>query len=182
MWCSKPTPAPESPFTTRGGSGSWTSSTTAALAAHPDWPAWAPSLSAIPSTPPGCAAAFAGRKQGAKTLLLDQHIVAGLGNIYVCEVLHRAGFRRSAPAGGIRRRPLERLVDAIRAVLAEAIDQGGSTLRDFAAADGALGYFQHNFEVYDREGQACLKPSCRGVIGRVAQAGRSTFFCPVCQK
>ena len=74
------------------------------------------------------------------------------------------------------------MATAVRTVLEEAIEAGGSTLRDYAAADGALGYFQHSFEVYDREGQACLKPGCRGVIGRVAQAGRSTFFCPVCQK
>lgn len=126
--------------------------------------------------------AFAGRRQGPKTLLLDQSVVAGLGNIYVCEALFRAGISPTRPAGQIRPRPLDRLVHAIRTVLAEAIAKGGSTLRDFAAADGALGYFQHSFEVYDREGEPCLSPKCGGVILRVVQAGRSTFFCPVCQK
>ena len=86
------------------------------------------------------------------------------------------------PAGDITSRQLERLVPAIRAVLTEAIAKGGSTLRDFAAADGALGYFQHNFEVYDRAGQPCLKPRCRGVIHRIVQAGRATYYCPVCQR
>jgi formamidopyrimidine-DNA glycosylase len=127
------------------------------------------------------ARAFAGRKQGAKTLLLDQHVVAGLGNIYVCEALHRARISPSRAAGGLGRRRLQRLVAAIREVLLEAIDKGGSTLRDFAAADGALGYFQHSFAVYDRFGEPCPTPACRGVIRRVVQAGRSTFFCPACQ-
>jgi formamidopyrimidine-DNA glycosylase len=126
-------------------------------------------------------AAFAGRRQSAKTLLLDQRIVAGLGNIYVCEALHRAKVSPIKPAATIRRRQLERLVEAIQSVLGEAIDKGGSTLRDFASADGALGYFQHEFVVYDREREPCVSPGCKGVIRRVVQAGRSTFFCPVCQ-
>ena len=128
------------------------------------------------------ARAFAGRRQGAKTLLLDQRIVAGLGNIYVCEALHRARISPTKPAGAISRRKLERLVATIREVLLAAIAQGGSTLRDFAAADGALGFFQHRFLVYDREGQACPSPNCRGVIRRIVQSGRSTFYCPVCQR
>ncbi|WP_296596844.1 bifunctional DNA-formamidopyrimidine glycosylase/DNA-(apurinic or apyrimidinic site) lyase [Phenylobacterium sp.] len=125
--------------------------------------------------------AFAGRKQGPKTLLLDQKIVAGLGNIYVCEALNRAKISPFRPAGGISAARLGRLVPEIKAVLQEAIAAGGSTLRDFAQADGALGYFQHRFRTYDREGQPCCNPGCPGVIDRQVQAGRSTFFCPVCQ-
>ena len=125
--------------------------------------------------------AFAGRKQGPKTLLLDQRIVAGLGNIYVCEALNRAGISPFKPAGSIKRARLEPLAQIIRDVLNEAIAAGGSTLRDYAAADGALGYFQHRFRAYGREGQPCLNDACKGVIARETQAGRSTFFCPVCQ-
>lgn len=126
--------------------------------------------------------AFAGRRQGAKTLLLDQRVVAGLGNIYVCEALYRARVSPIKPAAALRPRHLQALVPAIQSVLGEAIDQGGSTLRDFAAADGALGYFQHSFAVYDREHEPCPTPACRGVIRRVVQGGRSTFYCPVCQR
>ena len=125
--------------------------------------------------------AFANRKQGPKTLLLDQKTVAGLGNIYVCEALHRARISPFKPAGMIAGKRLGPLTTAIKDVLAEAVEVGGSSLKDFAAADGALGYFQHRFRVYDREGQPCPTPGCKGVIGREAQAGRSTFFCPVCQ-
>jgi formamidopyrimidine-DNA glycosylase len=125
--------------------------------------------------------AFEGRKQGPKTLLLDQRTVAGLGNIYVCEALHRAHISPFKPSGGIARKRLGPLTTAIKDVLAEAVEVGGSTLKDFAAADGALGYFQHRFRVYDREGEACPTPGCKGVIAREVQAGRSTFFCPVCQ-
>ena len=126
-------------------------------------------------------AAFAGRKQGAKTLLLDQRIVAGLGNIYVCEALHRARISPFKAAGRISRPRLVRLVEVIKAVLAEAIAAGGSTLRDYAQADGALGYFQHRFRAYDHEGRPCPNPGCDGVIARKVQAGRSTFYCPRCQ-
>lgn len=126
-------------------------------------------------------AAFSGRKQGPKTLLLDQKTVAGLGNIYVCEALHRARISPFKPAGMVAGKRLGPLVAAIKDVLAEAVEVGGSSLKDFAAADGALGYFQHRFRVYDREGQPCPTPGCKGVIGREVQAGRSTFFCPVCQ-
>ena len=126
-------------------------------------------------------AAFAGRKQGPKTLLLDQRIVAGLGNIYVCEALNRARISPFKPAGGVSGPRLAKLVPEIKAVLAEAIEAGGSTLRDFAKTDGALGYFQHRFRTYDREGQPCRNDGCKGVIGRQVQAGRSTFYCPVCQ-
>lgn len=126
-------------------------------------------------------AAFAGRKQGPKTLLLDQRTVAGLGNIYVCEALNRARISPFKPAGAISAARLGKLVPEIKAVLQEAIAAGGSTLRDFAQADGALGYFQHRFRTYDREGQPCCNKGCPGIIGREVQAGRSTFFCPVCQ-
>jgi formamidopyrimidine-DNA glycosylase len=125
--------------------------------------------------------AFAGRKQGSKTLLLDQRIVAGLGNIYVCEALHRARISPFKAAGRIGRPRLDRLAALIKAVLGEAIAAGGSSLRDYARADGALGYFQHSFGVYDREGRPCPNAGCAGTIARKVQAGRSTFYCPVCQ-
>ncbi len=125
--------------------------------------------------------AFAGRKQGPKTLLLDQRTVAGLGNIYVCEALHRAHISPFKPSGEIAPARLGPLTTAIKEVLAEAVEVGGSTLKDFAAADGALGYFQHRFRVYDREDEPCPTPGCKGTIAREVQAGRSTFFCPVCQ-
>lgn len=126
-------------------------------------------------------AAFKDRKQTAKTLLLDQRVVAGLGNIYVCEALHRSAISPIKPAALISMVKIKILTAAIKDVLAEAIKAGGSTLRDYAGADGALGYFQHTFRAYGREGEPCVTPSCRGVIERTVQAGRSTFFCPVCQ-
>jgi formamidopyrimidine-DNA glycosylase len=126
--------------------------------------------------------AFAGRKQSAKTLLLDQRIVAGLGNIYVCEALYRARISPLKPASRIAAARLGVLACAVRAVLEEAIEAGGSTLRDYAAADGALGYFQHSFQAYGREHEPCATPGCRGVIRRAVQAGRSTFYCPECQR
>ena len=126
-------------------------------------------------------AAFAGRKQSAKTLLLDQRVVAGLGNIYVCESLHRARVSPLKSAGSISKAKTAALTSVIKAVLAEAVEAGGSTLRDYAAADGALGYFQHSFQAYGREHEPCLRQGCRGVISRIVQGGRSTFFCPVCQ-
>ncbi len=128
------------------------------------------------------AAAFTGRRQGAKALLLDQSVVAGLGNIYVCEALHRARISPSRAAGALGRAKLTALVAAIRWVLEQAIDAGGSTLRDYAAADGSLGYFQHRFGVYGRQGEPCPAPGCGAVIRRVVLAGRSTFYCPRCQR
>jgi formamidopyrimidine-DNA glycosylase len=125
--------------------------------------------------------AFEGRKQGPKTLLLDQHIVAGLGNIYVCEALHRARISPFKAAGEIALPRLTKLVADIRDVLSEAVAAGGSSLKDFAQTNGALGYFQHRFRVYDREGRPCPNAGCDGVIDRQVQGGRSTFFCPVCQ-
>jgi formamidopyrimidine-DNA glycosylase len=128
------------------------------------------------------AKALDGRSQAIKTLLLDQRIVAGLGNIYVCEALHRAGISPTRAGGEIPRAKLKTLVAAIKAVLEEAIEAGGSTLRDFVAADGALGYFQHRFRVYGRQDEPCLTPGCPGVVRRQVQGGRSTFHCPQCQK
>lgn len=127
------------------------------------------------------AQAFAGRKQGPKTLLLDQHVVAGIGNIYACEALNRARISPFKPALGISRSRLDKLVHALKAVLTEAIEAGGSSLRDHARPDGELGYFQHHFRVYDREGEPCPNRGCPGVVERQVQAGRSTFYCPVCQ-
>ena len=128
------------------------------------------------------AEAFRDRRQGPKTLLLDQRTVAGLGNIYVCEALHEARISPFRPAGRISRPRLDVLALTVKAVLERAIAAGGSTLRDFSAADGALGYFQHSFRAYDREGEACSNPGCGGVIRRRVQAGRSTFWCPSCQR
>jgi formamidopyrimidine-DNA glycosylase len=154
---------------------------TATLHLHPWFAGLGPEPLSDAFDAPHLKAAFAGRKQGPKTLLLDQRIVAGLGNIYVCEALHRARISPFRAAGRISRRRLERLVEAIKAVLGEAIAAGGSSLRDYAQADGALGYFQHRFRVYDRAGRPCPNSGCTGVIARRAQAGRSTFHCPVCQ-
>jgi formamidopyrimidine-DNA glycosylase len=117
-----------------------------------------------------------------KSALLDQHIVAGLGNIYVCEVLFRAGISPKRRAGQIAAPRVRRLVPLIRQVLSEAIEAGGSSLRDYRQADGELGYFQHRFQVYGCEGQPCAKPHCTGIIARVAQSGRSSFYCPTCQR
>jgi formamidopyrimidine-DNA glycosylase len=125
--------------------------------------------------------AFAGRKQAVKLLLLDQRIVAGLGNIYVCEALYRAGIAPKKAAGKVSKPALERLVPAIREVLGEAIEAGGSSLRDYARPDGELGYFSKRFDVYDREGEPCRRED-GGVITRIAQGGRSTWYCPKCQK
>jgi formamidopyrimidine-DNA glycosylase len=126
--------------------------------------------------------AFEGRNTPVKSALLDQRIVAGLGNIYVCETLFRAGISPKRKAGKISTTRVAALVPIIRAVLSEAIDAGGSSLKDFRQADGELGYFQHSFDVYGREGEACRKPDCNGTIGRIVQSGRSSFYCPTCQR
>lgn len=126
--------------------------------------------------------ALAGRRTPIKAALLDQSIVAGLGNIYVCEALHRSGIsprRAAASIPGVR---AERLARAVRAVIVEAIEAGGSSLKDFASTDGALGYFQHRFRVYDRLGAACPTAGCAGSIQRIVQSGRSTWFCSQCQR
>ena len=134
------------------------------------------------------ARACRGKKTSLKAALSDQKIVAGLGNIYVCEALHRVPLspkRRASTIATKAGAPNERaqaLVDAIKAVLAEAIVAGGSSLRDHRRTDGDLGDFQHNFRVYDREGKPCPRNNCNGIIKRMVQGGRSTFFCPVCQR
>ena len=125
--------------------------------------------------------AFKGKRQNVKVSLLDQRIVAGLGNIYVSEALHRAKIDPATAAGDVSFTRLKVLVKAIRETLEEAIEAGGSTLRDYRAADGALGYFQHRFRVYGREEAPCLRPRCKGQVVRSVQAGRSTFYCPACQ-
>lgn len=126
--------------------------------------------------------AFAGKKTSVKAALLDQRVVAGLGNIYVVEALHRAGITPTKEAGRISAPRLEKLFHAIRAVLDEAIEAGGSTLSDYAGVDGVKGGFQHRFRVYDQEGQACVAPGCGGVITRATHGGRSSFWCPRCQR
>lgn len=134
------------------------------------------------------ARACRGKKTSLKAALLDQRVVAGLGNIYVCEALYSARLSPKRLASTIASRtgaPNERavrLVDAIRAVLADAIKDGGSSLRDHKLTDGGLGMFQHHFRVYDREGQPCPTPGCGGTVKRIVQNGRSTFYCPTCQK
>jgi len=123
---------------------------------------------------------LAGRKASIKLILLDQKIVAGLGNIYVCEALFRARIDPRKAAGRVGQARLDSLAGAIKAVLCEAIEAGGSSLRDFAAPDGELGYFSKQFDVYGREGEPCR--GCAGKVRRIVQGGRSTFYCPSCQK
>jgi formamidopyrimidine-DNA glycosylase len=126
-------------------------------------------------------ARLAGRFTPVKAALLDQRLVAGLGNIYVCEALWRAGVSPLRLAGAIAEPEVARLVTAVRTVLDDAIAAGGSSLRDYRQADGELGYFQHAFAVYGRAGEPCRRPGCDGVIARDVQAGRSSFHCPTCQ-
>ncbi|MCL4768501.1 MAG: bifunctional DNA-formamidopyrimidine glycosylase/DNA-(apurinic or apyrimidinic site) lyase [Hyphomicrobiaceae bacterium] len=139
-------------------------------------------------SPAYLAAKARGRRADLKAFLMDQRIVAGLGNIYVCEALYRARlspFRAAASlatAAGKPTRRAERLVEAIRSVLRDAIAAGGSTLRDYRQVDGSRGSSQHAFFVYGREGEPCLTPGCRGIVQRSVQAGRSTFYCPRCQR
>lgn len=131
---------------------------------------------------------FASKQQPLKTALLDQKVIAGLGNIYVCEALWRSHLspRRTAAslvtASGRPKKALQALTDAIRAVIADAIAAGGSSLRDHIQTDGTLGYFQHSFCVYDREGESCRTPGCGGTVERMVQGGRSSFYCHHCQK
>lgn len=131
---------------------------------------------------------FAQKTAPLKAALLDQKIIAGLGNIYVCEALWRAGLsprRRAATLVTVSGRPvarLETLVQAIRKVIADAIDAGGSSLRDHRQTDGTPGYFQHRFDVYDREDEPCRRDGCTGTVRRIVQSGRSTFYCSTCQR
>ncbi|OLP57499.1 DNA-formamidopyrimidine glycosylase [Rhizobium rhizosphaerae] len=158
-----------------------------ALDAHPFFRGLGEEPTGNGLSPDYLAARFKGKGQPVKATLLDQRVIAGLGNIYVCEALWRAGIAPTTAAGALVRgdgAPGARLValnTAIHQVIAEAIEAGGSSLRDHIRTDGTLGYFQHRFSVYDREGEACPRPACTGTVARIAQGGRSTFFCPVCQ-
>ncbi|MCP4183829.1 MAG: bifunctional DNA-formamidopyrimidine glycosylase/DNA-(apurinic or apyrimidinic site) lyase [Hyphomicrobiales bacterium] len=131
---------------------------------------------------------FAGRKAPLKAAMLDQKLIAGLGNIYVCEALWQAGLspirqaKSIAVNSKIARSRAEVLADAIRDVIANAIAAGGSSLSDHRKTDGTLGYFQHSFNVYDREGETCNKEQCSGQIKRIVQSGRSTYYCSICQR
>jgi len=128
-------------------------------------------------TPKVLAAGLAGRSSAVKVVLLDQTVVAGLGNIYVSEALYRAGIAPVREAHSVKPRELDKLVPAIKDVLTEAIAAGGSSLRDHRRPDGELGYFQHGFKVYDREGEPCPGCTCKEGIRRLVQGGRSTFYC-----
>ena len=128
------------------------------------------------------ARALKGKKTPIKSALLDQRVIAGLGNIYVCEALFRACVSPKRLAAKVQKTAIAPLVAAIKTVLKEAIKAGGSSLRDYKKADGELGYFQHHFAVYDRAGEPCAKKGCGGTVKRIVQSGRSTFYCPKCQK
>ncbi len=128
------------------------------------------------------AARLHGRTTPVKAALLDQRIVAGLGNIYVCEALFRAGIHPARASGRIGRARIEALTDAIRDTLRAAIEAGGSSLRDYRQANGELGYFQHSFRVYGRAGGPCVTPGCADTVRRIVQSGRSSFYCPSCQR
>ena len=139
-------------------------------------------------TPEWLASRLKGKATSIKAALVDQRLIAGIGNIYACEALFRAGISPTRLAGtlatktGKPTQTIEALVKAVKAVLGEAIKAGGSTLRDYARADGRLGRFQHTFKVYGREGKPCRKEGCRGTVRRIVQSGRSTFYCPSCQR
>ncbi|HZV56150.1 MAG TPA: bifunctional DNA-formamidopyrimidine glycosylase/DNA-(apurinic or apyrimidinic site) lyase [Sphingobium sp.] len=151
----------------------------AALGAWPTFAAMGPEPLGPAFTADHLARALEGRVAPIKAMLLDQRIVAGLGNIYVCEALNIAGIAPTRPAGRIGKARLARLVEAIQAVLRAAILAGGSTLRDYARPDGELGYFAKDWRVYGREGKPC---PCGGTVARRVDSGRSTFYCPACQK
>jgi formamidopyrimidine-DNA glycosylase len=152
---------------------------TAAIAEYPAFKALGPEPLGPDLTPAYLKKALAGRVASIKQMLLDQRIVAGLGNIYVCEALYAAGISPKREAGKVGGPGLERLIPAIREVLAAAIEAGGSTLRDYARPDGELGYFSKQFAVYGREGEPC---GSGGTVERYVEGGRSTFWCPKCQK
>src|SRR3984957_12099700 len=159
-----------------------TPAATDALEAHPLFA----EMGVEPLGPDFTAARLGALLEGARTplksALLDQRRIAGLGNIYVCEALYRARLSPLREAGSLPPAKLRALVSAVREVLEEAIAAGGSTLRDHRQTDGALGYFQHSFVVYAKEGAACRRARCSGTIARIVQAGRSTFYCPTCQR
>ena len=148
----------------------------------------ASSRSVLPSPPNGSPARLKGKATSIKAALIDQRLIAGLGNIYACEALFRAGISPLKLAGslvtksGKPTKKTEALVAAIKAVLEDAIKAGGSSLRDYRRADGELGEFQHRFKVYGREGKPCSRKGCGGTVRRIVQGGRSTFYCPTCQR
>ena len=158
------------------------------MASHPFFRDLGPEPTGNALSAPDLAKRFAGKAQPLKSALLDQKMIAGLGNIYVCEALWRAHLSPLRASGtlvtktGKPREKLVLLVASNREVIADAIAAGGSSLRDHIQTDGSLGYFQHSFSVYDQEGAACRTPGCGGTVGRIVQAGRSTFYCATCQK
>jgi len=155
---------------------------TASAEAHPLLAALGPEPLGNAFSEPYLVGRLAGKGTPIKAALLDQHVVAGLGNIYVCETLYRARLHPARRAGDLTREQAAALVPIIREVLAEAIEAGGSSLRDYRQADGELGYFQHSFQVYGREGEPCTTPGCGSTVARIVQSGRSSFFCPTCQR
>jgi formamidopyrimidine-DNA glycosylase len=169
-------------FTDHRRFGLMTIAETAALESHPLFVGLGPEPLGEAFVPAVLSGALRGKKTPIKSALLDQRVVAGLGNIYVCEALFRARISPKRLAKTVAGARCEKLVPAIKAVLKDAIKAGGSSLRDYAKADGELGYFQHHFAVYDREGKPCPGKDCAGIIRRIVQAGRSTFYCPTCQK
>ena len=152
------------------------------LESHPFFKAMGPEPLGNHFNEPYLQGVLAKKKAPIKAALLDQRVVAGLGNIYVVEALHRASIAPAKPASSISAERLDRLFHAIRAVLEEAIEAGGSTLSDYAGVDGAQGGFQHRFRVYDREGEKCSAAGCVGTIKRAVHSGRSTFWCSRCQR
>ncbi|MEM7692923.1 MAG: bifunctional DNA-formamidopyrimidine glycosylase/DNA-(apurinic or apyrimidinic site) lyase [Pseudomonadota bacterium] len=168
--------------------GFMTLSPEATLDHHPHFRAMGPEPLPGALTPMHLATAFQNRKTPIKAALLDQRNVAGLGNIYVCEALWRAKISPRRLAGSLVRQDgapskrLEALTEAVLSVIAEAIEAGGSSLRDYVAADGSMGRFQHGFAVYGRTGDPCARVTCPGVVNRIVQSNRSTFFCPGCQR
>ena len=167
-------------FTDHRRFGLMTLAPTAGLDAHPLFARLGPEPLGAEFTPEVLGAALRGKRTPIKSALLDQRIVAGLGNIYVCEALFRAGISPKRLASSVPGARAARLVPAIKTVLMDALAAGGSSLRDYAHADGELGYFQHHFAVYSREGKPC--PRCRTAVSRIVQSGRSSFFCPRCQR
>lgn len=155
---------------------------TAKLADHPLLAHLGPEPLSNAFNGPALAEGVAGRKSDIKAALLDQKVVAGVGNIYACEALFRAGINPKRKAGSLSAARTERLTAAVRGVLQDALKSGGSSLRDYVRVDGELGYFQHSFDVYGREGEACRQKGCEGTVKRFTQGARSTFYCPRCQK
>jgi formamidopyrimidine-DNA glycosylase len=169
-------------FTDHRRFGLMTIERTEAVPQHPLFKGLGPEPLDDAFTPAVLSAALKGKKTPIKSALLDQRVVAGIGNIYACEALFRARISPKRLAKTVAGARAEKLVPAVKAVLTDAIKAGGSSLRDYARADGELGYFQHHFAVYDREGNPCPGKDCSGTIKRIVQAGRSTFYCPSCQR